>query len=41
MNAYFVPVEDDSLFFFTKDMTDEYIAEAVEYCIRELYNLKV
>jgi protein tyrosine phosphatase (PTP) superfamily phosphohydrolase (DUF442 family) len=40
MNAYFVPVEDDDIFFFTKDMTDEYIAEAVEYCIRELDNLE-
>ena len=40
MNAYFVPAEDDDIFFFTKDMTDEYIAEAAEYCIQELDNLE-
>lgn len=40
MNSYFVPVEDDVIFFFTKEMTDEYIAEAVEYCARELDNLE-
>lgn len=39
MNAYFVPIEDDDIFFFTKEMTDEYIAEAVEFCLRELDNL--
>lgn len=40
MNSYFVPIEDDVIFFFTKEMTDEYIAEAVEYCARELDNLE-
>ena len=40
MNTYFVPVENDGAFFFTKEMADEYIAEAVEYCIRVLDNLK-
>ena len=39
MNSYFLPIEDDDIFFFTKDMTDEYIAEAVEYCLEELNNL--
>ena len=39
MNSYFVPIEDDDIFFFTKEMTDEYIAEAVEYCLEELDNL--
>lgn len=39
MNAYFVPVTDNDLFFFTKEMTDEYISEAVEYCLRELDDL--
>ena len=39
MNSYFVPIEDDDIFFFTKEMTDEYIAETVEYCLEELYNL--
>ena len=40
MNSYFIPIEDDDIFFFTKEMTDEYIAEAVEYCARELDNLE-
>ena len=39
MNSYFVPIEDNDIFFFTKDMTDEYIAETVEYCLEELDNL--
>lgn len=39
MNSYYVPIEDDDIFFFTKEMTDEYITEAVEYCIQELDNL--
>lgn len=40
MNSYFVPIEDDDIFFFTKEMTDEYIAEAVKYCTQELANLE-
>ena len=30
MNSYFVPIEDDDIFFFTKEMTDEYIERACE-----------
>ena len=40
MNSYFVPVEEDDIFFFTREMTDEYITEAVECCMRELDNLE-
>ena len=40
MNSYFVPVEDDDIFFFTREMADEYISEAVEYCVRELDDLE-
>lgn len=40
MNAYFVPVKEDDIFFLTKEMIDEYIAEAVECCIQELNNLE-
>lgn len=40
MNSYFIPIEEDDIFFFTKEMTDKYIAEAVEYCGRELDNLE-
>lgn len=39
MNSYFVPMEDDDIFFFTREMADEYIAEAVEYCSQELDKL--
>lgn len=40
MNSYFEPSEEDDIFFFTKEMADEYIAEAVGYCIQELDNLE-
>lgn len=40
MNSYFVPIEDEDIFFFTKEMTDEYIAEAVEYCNQELNRIE-
>ncbi len=36
MAEYFIHVPDDDIFFFTKEMADEYIAEAVDCCIREL-----
>ena len=41
MNSYFVPVEDDDIFFFTREMADEFIAEVVEYCTRELDDLEL
>lgn len=40
MSSYFVPIKDDDIFFFTKEMTDEYISEAVECCMQELDNLE-
>lgn len=40
MNSYFAPIEEDDIFFFTKEMAVEYIAEAVKYCIQELDNLE-
>ncbi len=39
MNSYFVPVKDDDIFFFTREMADEYIKEAVEFCSQELDKL--
>lgn len=39
MNTYFLPVKDDDIFFFTTEMADEYITEAVDFCIQELDNL--
>lgn len=41
MNSYFVPVKDEDIFFFTKEMADEYITEAVDYCIHELDDLEL
>ena len=40
MNSYFEPSEEEDILFFTKEMADEYIAEAVGYCIQELDNLE-
>lgn len=40
MDSYFLPAEDGDIFFFTRKMTDEYIAEAVEDCMRELEALE-
>ncbi len=36
MSGYFQKVEDEDIFFFTKEMADEYIAEAVNLCSKEL-----
>lgn len=36
IGEYFEPVEDDGIFFFTREMTDEYIAEAVKLCLKEM-----
>ena len=40
MESYFIPVPDETVFFFTKEMTDEYIAEAVDACLCEMDNLE-
>ena len=39
MDSYFVPVKEEDIFFFTREMTDEYIAEAADYCVKELDDL--
>ena len=36
MNEYFLQDVDGEIFFFTKEMTDEYITLAVEFCLAEL-----
>lgn len=36
MAAYFLPVDEEPIFFFTKEMSDEFITEAVEYCAKEV-----
>ena len=40
MDSYFRPVEDEPIFFFTREMTDEFIAEAADFCVREVEKLR-
>ncbi len=40
MKSYFLPVEYKDIFFFTKEMSDEFIHLAVGYCIEETERLK-
>ena len=40
MNSYFLPVEEEPIFFFTKEMSDEFIGETVEYCANEVKKLR-
>ena len=40
MAGYFEKVDDEDIFFFTKEMADEYISEAVELCSKELDSLR-
>lgn len=40
LDTYFRTVTDGDIFFFTKEMTDEFILEAVELCNKELQALK-
>ncbi len=38
--TYFIPVPEEPVFFFTKEMSDEFIGEAVEYCIEEIRKIR-
>ena len=40
LDTYFRTVTDGDIFFFTKEMTDEFILDAVELCNKELQALK-
>ena len=40
MNAFFSPVEEEPIFFFTKEMCDEFIEEAVLFCTEEVKKLR-
>ena len=33
MDSYFLPVAEEPIFFFTTEMADEFIGEAVEFCV--------
>jgi hypothetical protein len=37
---YFKPLEEEPIFFFTKEMSDEFIAEAVDFCVKEVEKLR-
>lgn len=38
--AYFLPAAGEPIFFFTKEMSDEFIAEAAKYCSEEIRKLR-
>ncbi len=40
VSEFFKKVDDEDIFFFTREMADEYIAEAVEFCAKELDALR-
>ena len=40
LTAYFQPVTDHDVFFFTRDMADEYVMQATEACLHELKALQ-
>lgn len=40
MDSYFLPVDEEPVFFFTKEMADEFIGEAVEFCAEEVKKLR-
>ena len=40
MKSYFLPVEDEPVFFFTKEMSDEFIGETVAFCLEEIEKLR-
>ena len=40
LEEFFRPVEDEPIFFFTKEMTDEFIDEALEFCIDEVSKIR-
>ncbi len=37
---YFKPVEEEEIFFFTKEMSDEFIEEAVDFCVEEVEKIR-
>ena len=40
MRSYFRPVEEEKIFFFTKEMSDEYIEEAIDFCLKEVEKIR-
>ncbi len=40
MDSYFVPVEETPIFFFTKEMSDQFIGEAIDFCVQEIEKIR-
>ena len=40
LETYFLPVEEEPIFFFTKEMSDEFISEALDFCRAEVLKLR-
>ena len=40
LDAYFIPVEEEPIFFFTKEMSDGFIGEAVDFCVKEVEKIR-
>ena len=38
--SYFQPVNEEPIFFFTKEMSDEFISEAIGFCVKEIEDLR-
>ena len=36
MDSYFIPIEEQDIFFFTREMSDEFIGEAIDLCLHEI-----
>ena len=40
MSSYFLPMDEEPIFFFTKEMSDEFIEEAMEFCVDEVKKIR-
>lgn len=40
MSSYFLPMDEEPIFFFTKEMSDEFIEETVEFCTEEVKKIR-
>ena len=40
MDSYFLPVEEEPIFFFTKEMSDEFIEGAIDFCVQEIEKIR-
>lgn len=36
IDSYYIPIDEAPVFFFTRNMTDEFISEATQFCLEEL-----